>query len=170
MVFGGMSKNNGGCLKINLRWPLFQSFRFKFSVIKEFILSDSFSRIKKLSKRLLLQDWVLWPSDQTQFPFSSVHEDGTSWNVCCSCGFQIQPPHPEVADSDFSDFPQRVTFYVPFPWFLSGDLPVQSFQNDFYGNGILTDIPCNSEPGILIWSVHHFFYRYKRGYPIFILR
>gem|GEM_PF-4191881 len=56
MVFGGMSKNNGGCLKINLRWPLFQSFRFKFSVIKEFILSDSFSRIKKLSKRLLLQD------------------------------------------------------------------------------------------------------------------
>lgn len=168
MVFGGMSKNNGGCLKINLRWPLFQSFRFKFSVIKEFILSDSFSRIKKLSKRLLLQDWVLWPSDQTQFPFSSVHEN------LLKCLLFLWFPNTASTSWGrwlwFFRLSTESNFLRSFSLIFKRWFTCTILSERLLGNGILTDIPCNSEPGILIWSVHHFFYRYKRGHPIFILR
>ena len=33
---------------------------------------------QKPPKRLLLQDYALWPAGQTQFPPFSAHEDGTS--------------------------------------------------------------------------------------------
>ena len=84
---------------------------------KAFILSESFSRIKKPSKRPLLQDCVLWPSDQTQFPRSSVHEGRTSFprQIIFPLPFEVprqfqtvqHTPYPYISTLFCDNFHQR---------------------------------------------------------------
>ena len=74
--------------KCTLRWPLSFHIRLKsfgFSSKKEFtsfLLQISWFQTvlfgQKPPKRLLLQDYALWPAGQTQFPPFSAHGDGTS--------------------------------------------------------------------------------------------
>ena len=63
--------------QIEVVWIFPQKGIYKFPSTDFSRFTPFFPR-QKPPKRLLLQDYALWPAGQTQFPPFSAHEDGTS--------------------------------------------------------------------------------------------